>query len=136
MHKIAIWFLVCIFLALLFGIWFPGSRPVPSSPFKHQMSVMQQICKKLRDYDFGRTNIKPENTPSLNLSDHVALGVLSAEDSAYIRDHNIKFFGFDPKKIGGDIPVLETTYIRGQIPKRIVGYSDASVVEYDLPKTQ
>ena len=65
-----------------------------------------------------------------------AAGVLSADDVSYIRDHHVEFRGFDPGRIGGDVPVLERLFTNTSTPRRIVGYSDGSTVAYDLHKAQ
>jgi hypothetical protein len=110
----------------------PRSGPV-DSPFVRQISAMQHICTKLRDFEYDHPVLKPEDMAGRSLTDYVALGVLSPQDVTYIRDHGIQFHGFDPKKIGGDVPVLEAAY--GRFRKRMVGYSDASVVTYDSART-
>ncbi len=68
---------------------------------------MQQICLKFRDYDYYQSNLTAEDVTRRSIVDYVSAGVLSSNDAAYIRDHRIVFYGFDPAKIGGDVPVLE-----------------------------
>jgi len=131
MRKIAIWSSILAGLAVRMWLMIPRSSPV-NSPFVRQISAMQRICKKLRDYDYDHPNLKPADVTSRSLPDYVAIGVLSVDDTAYIREHNIIFRGFDPRKISSDIPVLEAIYTKEQWHKRLVGYSDASVVAYDL----
>jgi hypothetical protein len=135
MRKFAIWFSILAVLAVLIWLLIPRSHII-DSPFIRQISAMQQICKKLRDYNYDHPNLKPADVTNRGVTDYVAIGVLSTDDAAYIRDHNIIFHGFDPSKIAGDIPVLEAIYTKHQLQKRIVGYGDASVVTYDLGKTQ
>jgi hypothetical protein len=122
--------IICAVAALVW-IALPRSGPI-DSPFIRQMSAMQQICKKLRDYDYKHSSIKPEDIAGRNITDYVAIGILTPEDAAYIRDREITFEGFDPNKIGGDIPVLEAIYRKTGHPKRIIGYSDASVRFFPL----
>lgn len=115
---------IAVFVFLGIDVQHPG--PVDST-FSRQVSTMGQICKKFRDYNYEHPNIKPEDVAGRSISEDVRMGILTSEDSAYIEDNEITFEGFDPNKIGGDIPVLEAIYTNTGHPKRIVGYSDASV---------
>jgi hypothetical protein len=57
----------------------------------------------------------------------VAASILSVDDVAYIRKHQISFRGFDPNQISATVPVLETMFTNTGTPRRIVGYSDGHV---------
>ena len=62
-----------------------------------------------------------------SIDDFVAMGVLTPADAAYIREHQIKFHGYDPDHISDDVPLLEASYVRGHTRQRIICYSDGHV---------
>ena len=107
---------VSIFLVLgaIVCILPPRSRPV-DSPFVRQISAMQQICLKFRDYRYDHPNLTAEGVTRRSVAEYVSTGILSSNDATYIREHNIVFHGFDPSKIAGDVPVLEAIYSNGHL---------------------
>ena len=96
---------------------------------------MHQIGTKLRNYADEHQTLPGAEQTGKSLDSLVAVGILSLDDAAFIREHHIDFRGFDPSRIASDIVVMETVFMNTKIPRRIVGYSDGSVVTYDLHKT-
>jgi hypothetical protein len=126
-------YIAAIIFSVVMLVWIavPRSGPV-DSPFTRQISAMREICMKLRSYDYDHPNLKAEDMANRSVADYVAIGVLTAKDAAYIREHEITFHGFDPNKIGGNIPVLEAIFRKTRRPQRIIAYSDASVRFFPL----
>ena len=92
-----------------------------------QMSVMKEIGLKLSQYDRDHSATETENLKGKTVDDLVAMKVLSPADAAYLHEHQITFYGYDPAHIRGDVPLLEGDYIRGKVRKHIVCYSGGNV---------
>jgi hypothetical protein len=139
--KVAQWLIVVVIAGVV--MWF-GILPhvlysgpvIRNTPMMLEVSRMHEICTKLVFYADEHHSSAPGNTIGKSVGSLVAAGIISADDATYIREHQIEFRGFDPTKIGADIPVLETVFTYTQTPHRIVGYTDGSVVVYDLHKAQ
>ena len=101
-----------------------------------EISGMHQICTKLRYYADEHHTFPAGEATGKSVDSLVESGILSSNDAAYIHEHPITFHGFDPSRIGSDITVLDTVFTNTKTPRRIVGYSDGSVVTYDLHRTQ
>ena len=127
MRKAAIGITIFCAAVIFFAVSQPGSRIV-NSPLTQQISAMRQIGLKLRQYDLDNSATATDSLKAKSIDDLVAMNVLSPSDAAYLHDHQITFRGYDPARIGGDIPLLEGIFSRGTTRKRIVCYSDISVV--------
>jgi hypothetical protein len=92
---------------------------------------IHEICGKLTIYAQENSSLPATNVSRMGVADLAAAGILSREDAAYIKDHDIQFRGFNPARIGAEIPVLETVFTNMRVPRRIVGYSDGHVVSRD-----
>ena len=93
------------------------------------------ICSKLRLYTEEHPTTSVRDLSGKGVDDLTAAGILSLDDATYIREHHVEFRGFDPTRIGGNAPVLETIFTNTKTPRRIVGYSDGSTVFYNLKRT-
>ena len=105
---------------------------VRDTPLMREFSAMHQICSKLRWYSDEHQTFPSGTATGESVDSLVTAGILSADDAAYINLHHIEFKGFDPSRIGADIAVMEAISTNTEKPRRIVGYSDGSVVAYDL----
>lgn len=95
-----------------------------------EFNRIHQICSKLRFYADEHPQSAVADMSGKSVGDLAAAGILSVDDDAYIREHRIEFRGFNPDRIGGDVPVLVVTNTKTS--RRIVGYSDGSTSFYDL----
>jgi len=100
-----------------------------------EISAMYHICTKLRHYADEHHAFPSGSASGKSVDSLVAAGILSVDDAVYMREYQIEFRGFDPSRIGPDIVVMETVFRNTKTPCRIVGYSDGSVVRYDLKNT-
>ena len=53
-----------------------------------------------------------------------AAGALSPESAAFMATHRVRFFGFRPKPIKGDIPVFDLELTDRTPPLHIIGFRD------------
>jgi hypothetical protein len=103
------------------------SRSAPNTPFFREYKRVHDICSKLRVYADANPSSAATNMLGKSVDELAAAGILSADDVAYIRKHQISFMGFDPNQISATVPVLETMFTNTGTPRRIVGYSDGHV---------
>ena len=90
------------------------------------------ICSKLRFYAEAHPSSAVGDFAGKGIDELAAAGILSQDDATYIREHRIEFFGFDPTRVAGDVPVLQSMFTNGGTRRRIVGHSDGSTVAYNL----
>jgi len=119
--------LICGVGLVLFAILAPPCPRVVYSPYIRQIKAMSEIGMKLRQYDLDHPALETDDLGTKSIDDLVTMNVLTAADAAYLREHDVTFHGYDPNRIGPDVPLLEAIYIRGKTKKRIVCYSDAHV---------
>lgn len=62
----------------------------------------------------------------------VSVGILSADDMAFLRDYQVKYRGFDLGRITADVPVFEMVFTNTKTPRPIIRYSDGHTVMSDL----
>lgn len=130
---------VCLVLAGLIGLvalFLPSGPVAKDTPLMREISAMHQIGTKLRYYADEHQTLPGGEKTGKSVDLLVTSGVLSLDDATYIREHHIEFRGFDPSRIGSDIVVMETIFTNTKTPRRIVGYSDGSVVTYELQTRQ
>jgi hypothetical protein len=103
-------------------IWFElwPRNVLYDTPFMRELSRIHEIGSNITAY---YTN-KPLSAG--NIDGLLASGVISTDDAAYLQSNQIRFYGFDPARIAGNIPVFETICTNTSPPRRIVGYSDGS----------
>ena len=109
---------------------------VRDTPLMREISSIHQICIKLRGYADEHPSFPSGTATGKRVDSLVTAGILSADDGAYINLHHIEFKGFDPSRISPDIAVVEVIFTNTEKPRRILGYSDGSVVTYDLHKAK
>jgi hypothetical protein len=107
------------------GIWVIWFELWPRSvlydtPFMRELSRIHEIGGNITAYYTNKA------LAGGDIDGLLASKVISPDDAAYIRDHRIQFYGFDPARIAGDIPVFETICTNTSPPRRIIGYSDGS----------
>ena len=137
LNKFGIWFVI-LAVVVLVVCFFPQIRSpvVKDTPMLREISAMHDIGTKLRCYADEHQTLPGGEQIGKSPDSLVAAGILSLDDATYIREHHIEFRGFDPSRIGSNIIVMETVITNtDKIPCRIAGYSDGSVVRYDLHKT-
>ena len=137
LKRAGIWLVVTAVIVLIIGfLILPRSPVVKDTPMIREISAMHQIGTKLRYYADEHQTLPGGEQTGKSPDSLVAAGILSLDDATYIREHHIEFRGFDPSRIGSDIIVMETVITNAdKVPCRIVGYSDGSVVRYDLHQT-
>ena len=136
LQKIGIWFVAVVIVFIIGFLVLPRSPVAKDTPMFREYSGMHQIGTKLRYYANKHQTLPGGEQTGKSPDSLVAAGILSPDDATYIREHHIEFRGFDPSRIGPDSIVMETVVTNAdKIPCRIVGYSDGSVVRYDLHKT-
>ena len=119
------------------AIWLAVPRSGPrDTPFIREYNRIHQICGKLASYAEDHKAFPDGDTTGRSIDGLLAAEIITADDAAYIRDHHIQFHGFDPSRIGGDIPVLEALFPDKSPRRRIVGYSDGSTLSYSLDSKQ
>ncbi|HWV99196.1 MAG TPA: hypothetical protein VNZ64_05825 [Candidatus Acidoferrum sp.] len=74
----------------------------------------------------------PKGADSRQIEAFVVAGVFTADDAAYLREHNIQFHGFDPASVGADVAVFETIFTNTELPRHIIGYADGHTVMREL----
>jgi hypothetical protein len=97
-----------------------------------EYSRVHQICVKLLRYAEANPSSAAGDFSGKGIDDLAAAAILTQNDASYIREHRIDFFGFDPTRIAGDVPVLQSFITNSGGAHRIVGYSDGSTVAYTL----
>jgi hypothetical protein len=90
------------------------------TPFMREYARIHEIGNKITQ-DYTNKPLSGGDIDSL-----LASKVISPDDAAYIRDHRIQFYGFDPARTGADIKMFETICTNTSPPRRIVDYSDGS----------
>lgn len=134
MRITGMWVLVALALAVALGLAFlsrPISRAV-DTPLMRELSRIHQLANKMRLYPDALAAAPGGVTNHPSMDGLVALGVLSADDATYIRDHQIKYYGFDLSRTGSDVPVLEATFSNSSSAWRIVGFSDGHAAMHQL----
>jgi hypothetical protein len=134
---VTIWLVLAVILGCLAcALLVPPGPVARDTPFMREYSRIHQICSKLALYAREHPDSTGGRLLPMTADELAAAGILSAEDVSFVRDHYIEFRGFDPSRIGGDVPVLEELFTNTSAPRRIVGYSDGSTVAYDLHKAR
>lgn len=100
------------------------------------MHAMRNIGLKLTLYHLDHPATEADELTNKSIDDFVAMNVLTPADAAYIREHQIKFYGYDPNHIAGDVPLLEAVYSRGDTRQRIICYSNFQVANFPLERTR
>ena len=132
-QKFVAWALMAIlFGSVLYGVLAPSKPRIWDTPFMREYSRVHQICVKLRWYAEAHPSSAVGDFSGKGIDDLAAAAILSQDDASYIQEHRIEFFGFDPARVAGDVPVLQSFITNSRGPHRIVGYSDGSTVAYNL----
>ena len=66
----------------------------------------------------------------------VTIGILSAEDGAYIRTNHIAYRGYDLRRVAEDVVVFECVFSNITTPQEIIAYSDGHVLTRGLRRTR
>ena len=118
--------------AAILLLWFTRARINDRPPALGRVAL---ICTKLHSFAVNNPTGFQAKASTTNLDDLVAIGALSEADVAYIRDRQIQFYGFDPKRVGPEIPVLGTPITWRKKPYLLVGYSDGHAAAHKLEGT-
>jgi hypothetical protein len=109
----------------------PGPR-VTGSPRTKQLSTMKGIGVKLRNYAAEHDIATVGNLKGKTVEDLVAMEVMSSADAAYLREHQVQFYGYDSSEVSDRVPVFEAWYPLHAPSSRIVVYSDSSATIENL----
>jgi hypothetical protein len=134
-RKILFWLILAIVPGVMVWRVLTSGPVIRDAPFTREYARIHDICSKLRFYVEEHPTAAIGDFHKTSANDLASAGILSPDDATYIREHHIVFRGFDPKRIAGDVPVLETIFTNTTMSRRIVGYSDGSTVFYDLQKS-
>ena len=108
-----------------------------NSSLTQEMAGMQKLIIKLRNYSESQSTPLNWNKVGTNGDALVEAGALSSADADYIRLHKLRFCGFDPARIAGDVPVFELVFTNSSHQtRRIIGHSDGSVAVRSLEASQ
>jgi hypothetical protein len=124
------------FGAVMYGLLAPSGPRFRNTPFMQEYVRIHKICTNLRFHAEEHPTSAVHDFSGKGIDDLAAAGILSQDDAAYIREHRIEFFGFDPTRVTNDVPVLQSMFTNGATRRRIVGYSDGSTVAYNLETRQ
>jgi hypothetical protein len=91
---------------------------------KEAVEVVKRVMLELQSYETTHT-VGDEVGKSVDTL--VAAGALSPESAASMAAHQARFFGFKPKPIGPEIPVLDVLVAGRATPLRVVGFRDGHV---------
>jgi hypothetical protein len=122
-RKIIVWSVLVFVVGLVVCALLPTGPIIRDTPFIREYARIHAICSKLRFYAEMHPGAGVDDLSSKSVDDLAAAGILSLDDAAYIREHSIAFRGFDPTRIGGAVPVLESY---SPIPGRRVVSSDTA----------
>ncbi len=117
---------------LIFHFWLTAPRINDRPPGLLQLAL---ICRQLHSFALDNPTGSEGKLSITNLDDLVSIGALSRDDTTYIRENQIRFYGFDPTRIGPDIPVFETPITWRKKPYLLVGYSDGHAAAHKVEKT-
>ncbi len=106
---------------------YSGPR-VRNTPLMREYARIHALCGKV----VLSTTPEPIGSDSTNLNAFVRLGILTPEDAVFIREHNVKFYGFNSDNRSASVPLFETVFSNTRSPQRIVGYADGHTVMSDL----
>ena len=88
---------------------------------------MEAVKRVLLELQFYETTHTVDDELGKSLDTLVAAGALSPKSAAFVASHRVRFFGFKPKPIRPDIPVLEALLAGRSTPLRVVGFRDGHV---------
>ena len=117
-------FLFFVAAALICAAWYQWSPSVTLSPLPRQMHAVSEITIKIRQYDLDHPALETDDLKTKSIDDLVAMNVLTVDDAAYLREHDVTFYGYDPNH---NVPVFDTIYKRGKTRKRITCYSKSGL---------
>ena len=133
MKSSGIWTLVAI-LVVVIGFVFlsqPISR-TKDTPLTRAYARLHQTSGKIRHYADEHSIFPGGAATNGSIDTLVAAGILSADDAAFLHDHQVKYHGFDLGRVAADVPVFELVFTNTKTPRRITSYSDGHTVMSDL----
>jgi hypothetical protein len=134
MKSFVIWVIVVISAVVVVG-FFLLSQPISrakDTPLMRAVSRIHGISTKLRWYADEHSTFPGGAATNGSIDALVAAGILSADDAAFLHDHQVKYHGFDLGRIAADVPVFELVFTDTKTPRRITSYSDGHTVMSDL----
>lgn len=123
-----IWLFIAV--AAVIAIGFIFSRPIShvvDTPLMREYSRILEICTKLVYYADAHSTFTGGVTNITSVAGLVEIGAISADDAAYIQDHQIKYRGFDLNHMTANVIVFETIFTNTDSPRHICGFSDGHV---------
>lgn len=125
MKSFGIWMFVAISVIVIGGVLLlqPVSQ-TNDTPLMRAYSRLHQTCGKLRHYADGHSIFPGGASTNGSVDTLVSAGILSVDDAAFLRDHQVVYHGFDLRRIAPDVPVFEMVFTNTRTPRRIVCYSD------------
>jgi hypothetical protein len=137
MKPSGIWVLAAISAVVVAGFVLlsqPISR-VKDTPLMRAYARLHQISVKLGYYADEHSTFPGGATTNGSIDTLVSAGILSTDDAAFFREHQVEYHGFDLGRTAADIPVFEIVFTNTKIPRRIVSYRDGHVVMSELETT-
>ena len=87
-------------------------------------SRLHETNSKLRYFADEHSTFPGGATTNGSIDSLVSAGILSADDVAFLRDHQVEYHGLDLGRIVADIPVFEMVFTNTKTPRLIISYSD------------
>lgn len=105
---------------------------VKDTPLMRAYSRLHQTSAKLKFYADEHSTFPGGVSTNGNIDALVSIGILSTDDTAFLRDHQVRYYGFDLGHVAADVPVFEMIFTNTKTPRRIVSFSDGHTVMSDL----
>ena len=87
----------------------PISR-AKDTPLMRAVSRIHQICGKLRYYADEHSVFPGGATTNASIDALAAIGILAADDVAYLRSHQVEYHGFDLSRVTADVPHVDDRF--------------------------
>ena len=101
-------------IAAVVVVWvFLLSQPISrakDTPLMRALSRIHGISTKLRWYADDHSSFPGGATTNVSIEQLGAIGILSTDDVAYLREHEVKYYGLDVSHIAADVPVFEMVF--------------------------
>lgn len=102
------------------------------TPLMRAYSRLHQTSAKLRFYADEHSTFPGGVSTNSNIDALISIGILSTDDVALLRDHQVRYCGFDLGHVAADVPVFKMVFTNTKRPRRIVSFSDGHTVMSDL----
>ena len=99
-----------------------------------ELEAATGVKRALLELQYYATSHTISPAMSKSIEALVAAGAITPETSAFIANHHVRFYGFDPGRTGQEVPVLDVVLVGRAAPIRCVGFADGHVERVPLEK--